>query len=160
MATAVTPHVCTVDGQTRCEGIDCGDDEHRQDGVCDKDGCDWNAWRLGDDTFFGAGSNFTVDSSKPFTVVTQFITSDGTDAGDLVAINRTYVQNGKTIPTAPVTIPGAGTFDSITDEFCSAQKTWTNDTNGFGKRSWLKALGEHSDKGMVLVMSLWDDHAA
>ena len=24
----------------------------------------------------------------------------------------------------------------------------------------MQALGEHSDKGMVLVMSLWDDHAA
>ena len=34
------PHVCTVQGQTRCEGITCGDDANgqRYSGVCDKDG--------------------------------------------------------------------------------------------------------------------------
>ncbi len=46
----------------------------RYDGLCDKDGCDLNSWRMGDRTFFGPGSNFKVDSTKPMTVVTQFIT--------------------------------------------------------------------------------------
>ena len=51
--------------------------------MCDKDGCDWNPFRLGDKDFFGPGANFTIDSTQPMTVVTQFITVDGTDTGDL-----------------------------------------------------------------------------
>ena len=33
-----------------------------------------------------------MDSSKKMTVVTQFITDDGTDSGELVEIRRLYVQ--------------------------------------------------------------------
>jgi len=73
-AAAYTPHPCTVSGQTLCEGVDCGDGDDRYNGVCDKDGCDFNSWRMGDQTFLGTG--LTVDTSSPFTVVTQFLTSD------------------------------------------------------------------------------------
>ena len=31
--------------------------------------------------FFGPGSDFQIDSTKPVTVTTQFITADGTDHG-------------------------------------------------------------------------------
>jgi len=64
MATAVTPHVCTVKGQTRCSGTQCGDGTQRYDGVCDKDGCDFNSWRMGNHTFIGPG--MLVDTTKPF----------------------------------------------------------------------------------------------
>ena len=61
ISTAYTPHVCTVQGQTRCEGAECGDDAsgQRHTGVCDKDGCDFNPYRLGDKNFFGPASNFS-----------------------------------------------------------------------------------------------------
>lgn len=50
-------------------------------GVCDKDGCDFNSWRLGDQKFYGRGSQgFKVDSRQKVTVVTQFLTEGG--AGD------------------------------------------------------------------------------
>lgn len=89
-ATAYTAHPCSVQGQYMCEGTQCGDSASgdRYKGVCDKDGCDINTYRNGVPNFFGAGSNFQIDSTKPFTVVTQFITSDGTDLGDLVEIKR------------------------------------------------------------------------
>ena len=32
----------------------------RYDGLCDKDGCDFHNWRMGDKSFFGPGSNFKV----------------------------------------------------------------------------------------------------
>ena len=38
-----------------------------------------------------------VDTEKPMTVVTQFITDDGTDNGDLVEIRRLYLQDGDII---------------------------------------------------------------
>jgi cellulose 1,4-beta-cellobiosidase len=158
-STAYTPHACTVQGQTRCEGATCGDTDagQRHTGVCDKDGCDFNPYRLGDKNFFGPNPNFTVNSASPFTVVTQFITSDGTDNGDLSEIRRIWVQNGKVIQSSNVSV-GGQTYNSISDNFCNAQKQAFGDPNDYEKRGGNKAMGQALDRGMVLVMSLWDDH--
>ena len=43
-------------------------------------------------TFWGPGSEFTLDSSRDVQVVTQFFTSDGTDTGELVEVRRKWVQ--------------------------------------------------------------------
>jgi len=56
-----------------------------------------NPFRNGNKNFYGPGSNFQIDTTKPFSVVTQFITSDGTDNGDLVDVKRFYVQGGKKV---------------------------------------------------------------
>ena len=97
-------------GQYRCEGIECGDNDtgDRFNGVCDKDGCDYNHWRQGDKTYFGVGSQFAVDTSKPMTVVTQFHTDDGTDNGELVEIRRLYVQDGRVIENSITQWDGMG----------------------------------------------------
>ena len=160
ISTAYTSHVCTVKGQTRCEGIDCGDNAsgQRHNGVCDKDGCDFNPYRMGDRFFFGPGANFTIDTTKPFTVVTQFITADGTEHGDLSEIRRLWVQNGKVIKSSEVTV-GGQKYNSITDSFCNAQKQEFDNPNDYEKKGGHKVMGESLDRGMVLVMSLWDDHA-
>ncbi|RPD59301.1 cellobiohydrolaseI [Lentinus tigrinus ALCF2SS1-7] len=158
MGAAVTPHVCTVKGQTRCEGTDCGDGDERYDGVCDKDGCDFNSWRMGDQTFLGPGK--TVDTSSKFTVVTQFLTADNSTSGTLSKIRRLYVQNGKVIANSKTQISGMDAYDSITDDFCNAQKTAFGDNNSFEKMGGLAIMGDAYDTGMVLVMSIWDDHEA
>ena len=158
MAAAVTPHVCSVQGQTRCSGTDCGNDsDDRYDGLCDKDGCDFNSFRMGDQSFLGPG--LTVDTNSVITVVTQFITSDNTTTGDLSEIRRIYVQNGQVIQNSQTSVTGMDTFDSITDDFCNAQKTTFGDTNTFETMGGLKTMGDAFEQGMVLVMSLWDDHA-
>lgn len=158
-AAAYTPHVCKgITGQTQCEGTDCGDGDERYDGVCDKDGCDFNSFRMGDQTFLGAG--LTVDTSSKFTVVTQFITSDNTTTGDLVEIRRIYVQGGTVIQNSKTNVTGMDAFDSVTDDFCNAQKTAFGDTNSFEDRGGIAVMGDAFDAGMVLVMSIWDDHAA
>lgn len=41
-------------------------------GNCDRDGCDYNSYRLGNTTFFGPNQN--IDTTQPFTVTTQFYT--------------------------------------------------------------------------------------
>jgi len=160
-ATAYTPHTCSIKGQYRCEGTECGDgaSNQRYDGVCDKDGCDFNNYRMGDETFFGRGSNFELDSTQPLTVVTQFITSDGTDAGDLVEIRRFYVQNGKVVQNPDSKIAGVQ-GSSVTDQYCSEEKKVFGDINDFQRKGGLKGMGEALDRGMVLVMSIWDDSTA
>ncbi|KAK0436865.1 cellobiohydrolaseI [Armillaria borealis] len=157
-ASAFTPHVCSgITGQTRCEGTACGDGDERYDGVCDKDGCDFNSWRMGDETFYGPG--LTVDTNSKFTVVTQFITSDNTTSGDLVEIRRIYVQNGKVIQNSAAAFSGISAYNSITDDFCNAQKTLFGDTNSFEQRGGLAEMGDAFEAGMALVMSVWDDDA-
>ncbi|KAI0756276.1 glycosyl hydrolase family 7-domain-containing protein [Daedaleopsis nitida] len=155
---AYTPHVCSVAGQVRCEGNDCGDGDNRYGGICDKDGCDFNSWRMGDQTFLGTGK--TVDTSQKFTVVTQFLTSNNSTSGTLSEIRRLYVQNGKVIANSKTNVSGLSAYDSVTDDFCNKQKVAFGDTNSFEKLGGLKVMGDSFQKGMVLVMSIWDDHEA
>merc|ERR1711920_547918 len=64
-SAAYTPHPCSVKGAVVCEGKECGDNDKNQryEGVCDKDGCDFNSHRLGDHGFFGRHDGFVVDST-------------------------------------------------------------------------------------------------
>ena len=86
-----------------------------------------------------------MDTNKPFTVITEFITSDGTDKGDLIEVKRTYQQNNKTI------VGG-----SMTDSVIKQLKKDYNDHDQFTATGGLKSLGR-SISNMVLVMTLWSD---
>ncbi|KAF5869037.1 putative cellobiohydrolase i-i protein [Botrytis fragariae] len=156
ISAAYTPHPCSVDAQTRCTGTDCGIGA-RYSSLCDADGCDFNSYRQGNTSFYGPG--LKVDTSKVFTVVTQFITNDGTASGTLKEIRRFYVQNGVVVPNSQSTIAGVP-GNSITDSFCAAQKTAFGDTNEFAIKGGLATMSKALAKGMVLVMSIWDDHTA
>lgn len=156
-AAAFTPHSCTVDGQTRCTGEDCAI-QSRYDGLCDPDGCDFNSFRMGVKNFYGSG--MTVDTTRPFTVVTQFITNNNSTSGTLSEIRRLYVQNGRVIQNSQTNIPGMSDFDSVTTAFCDAQKQAFGDTPSFQQHGGLANMSKAMAKGMVLVMSLWDDHFA
>ncbi|KAF8684019.1 glycoside hydrolase family 7 [Rhizoctonia solani] len=151
IANAYTPHPCTVTGQTRCSGTQCAD-------YCDQPGCDWNPYRMGDKDLYGPGK--VVDTKKKMTVVTQFITADNTANGKLVEIRRLYVQDGKVIQNTKSTIPGLTQYDSITDSFCAAQKSVFEDTNVYAQKGGMATMDKSFQAGVVLVMSIWDDHAA
>ncbi|PGH13437.1 hypothetical protein AJ80_06306 [Polytolypa hystricis UAMH7299] len=156
ISSAFTPHPCDTPGLTVCEGEDCGGtySETRYAGTCDPDGCDFNPYRQGDPDFYGEGK--TVDTTKKMTVVTQFLTDDGTDSGTLNEIRRFYVQDGQVIPNSEskiAEIPG----DSLTQEFCDAQKQVFGDENTFEQHGGWKNMSDAMAEGMVLVMSLWDD---
>ena len=159
MATAYTPHTCGIDGQLRCDGKDCGDNSsgERYDGVCDKDGCDINPYRMGNTLFYGRGPEYRVNTMKPMTVVTQFLTDDGTDSGDLSEIRRFYVQDGNIIHSPYSTILGSDDADSITNDFCDAKKDLFGDVKHFQQLGGMKGMGESLDRGQVMIFSLWDD---
>ena len=100
----------------------------------------------------------TVDSSRPFTVVTQFITADGTENTDIVEVNRAFVQDGKFIPHISTKIDSMSQqYDSITDDMCNAQKTAFGDNNDYANKGSMKRMSDALGRGVVLVMSLWDD---
>jgi cellulose 1,4-beta-cellobiosidase len=131
VSSAFTAHPCNVDVQTRCEDADSCGDTTRTSGHCDKDGCDLNAYRANVHNFFGQGSSFNVDTTKPVTVVTQFVTADGTDNGELVEIKRLFVQNGKVIEHPSDQLGGAKAYNSLSDEMCAAHKETFGDDNDF-----------------------------
>merc|ERR1712036_27055 len=115
--------------------------------------------RLGNTKFFGPGSQFQIDSTKPITVTTQFITNDGSDHGKLVEVKQFYTQNGKTIEHPSYTVSG-NTHNTITDDYCNDWVATTQDGTNFEEKGGLGAIEKAIDAGVVLVMSLWDDHYA
>jgi hypothetical protein len=138
-ATVYTTHACKQLGQ------------FTQTGQCYANGCGFNPYRY-NKNFWGVGSSFAVDTSKVVTIVTQFLSTDGTDTGDLKEIRRIYVQGGRVIQNAKAAI-GGGNYDSITDEYCrAAGATVDAGTN-------LKQMGESLKRGHVLVFALWDSES-
>jgi cellulose 1,4-beta-cellobiosidase len=157
-ANAYTPHPCNANQTFACQGVECGgSQESRYLGVCDKDGCDYNPYRNGNKAFYSPGANYTVDTSKTFTVITQFITTDNTSTGDLKEIRRLYVQNGKVIQNSKVNVPGLDPVDTMTDAYCAATKKVFGGTDHFTQLGALKKMGEAIGRGMVLALSIWDD---
>lgn len=156
ISSAYTPHPCSVQGQTMCTGTQCGT-TNRYGSLCDPDGCDFNSFRMGNQSFYGPHE--IVDTTQKFTVVTQFLTSTNTSSGALSEIRRLYVQNGVVIQNSKVNIPGMEAYDSVTTAYCNAQKTAFNDTTSFQNNGGLTNMGAAFNTGMVLVLSIWDDYA-
>jgi cellulase len=119
-ANAMTPHPCA-------------------NGSCDKSGCGLNPYAEGYKSYYGPG--LTVDTSKPFTIITRFITDDGTTSGTLNQIQRIYVQNGKTVASA------ASGGDIITASGCTSAQAFGGLAN----------MGAALGRGMVLTFSIWND---
>lgn len=173
-ASVYTAHPCKTKGFVTCEGAACGSEgnggdhsgEEDKEGLCNKGGCGFNSFRMGNEKFYGPGSDFSVDTTKPITVVTQFLTEDGKDEGDLVEMRRYYVQDGKVVANSNATIlpdlldsdvklDNAAGGDSITDTYCSAQnKAFNVSTSDFQAKGGLKRIGEALDRGMVLALSI------
>ncbi|KAH7322872.1 glycosyl hydrolase family 7-domain-containing protein [Stachybotrys elegans] len=153
ISSAYTPHPCTNNDYHVCDADDCGGtySPERYAGDCDPDGCDFNSWRQGNRNFYGPGSSFTVNTQQRVTVVTQFLTS----GGQLSEIKRFYVQNGRVIPNSESTLGPGG--NSITADYCLAQKQAFNDPDIFLDRGGLSHMGE-ALRSMVLVLSVWDDY--
>jgi cellulase len=68
---------------------------------CDKGGCAFNPYQNGQRNFWGPGQ--TVDTSKPFTVITQF----QANGGRLSTITRNYKQNGRQINSGSISNCGS-----------------------------------------------------
>ena len=155
-ATAYTPHPCNVTGPYACTGGSCGSGEDmKYKGVCDKDGCDYNPYRMGSRSFYGP--NATVNTNKKLTVVTQFLTHDNTSTGNLVEIRRLYVQDGKVIENAKHSIPGMSATNSLSDKTCQEARKALGGVDAFTNQGGMVGMGKAVGRGLVLAMSIWDD---
>ncbi|THU82426.1 major cellobiohydrolase [Dendrothele bispora CBS 962.96] len=148
VATQLTPHPCNVTGEFVCTGNACSN-------LCDPSGCDFNPFRMGNQSFYGPGK--IVDTTKPFTVVTQFVTDDNTPTGTLSSINRIYVQDGVVIQNSKTTLPGLPAANALTQDFCTDKETVLHDAASFNTFGGMAQMGTSLARGAVLVMSLWDD---
>ncbi|WYZ33821.1 hypothetical protein EsH8_I_000097 [Colletotrichum jinshuiense] len=147
---AVTPHPCQNNAYHVCETSGCGGtySDDRFAGDCDANGCDFNPYRMGVTSFYGKGK--TVDTSKKFTVVTQFSNNK---------VQQYFVQNGAKINMPNSTISGVS-GNAVTPDFCTNQFKAFGDRDRFSEvGGWSKLNSAFSGK-WVLVMSLWDDHYA
>ncbi|KAK8068815.1 carbohydrate-binding module family 1 protein [Apiospora phragmitis] len=118
-ANAFTPHPCTSSD-------------------CDKGGCGFNPYAQGHKDYYGPGG--TVDTSKPFTVITQFITNDGTTSGTLSQITQRKDGGQRRVRG-----------DTLTADGCIAADPGAANFGG------LPGMGKALGRGMVLTFAIWND---
>merc|ERR1711939_904199 len=123
---AFTMHPSLKEGVHYCHGDEeCGTpDGDRFRAVSDRNGCDVNPNRFNHTDFYGRGSGFKIDTTKPFTVVTQFHDED-----EELSVTQHYIQGGKKI----------------------------EHPDYLGKKGGMKSVRGALDRGVTLVLSMWDD---
>merc|ERR1711998_516273 len=84
---------------------------------------------------------------------------DGSDSGKLVEVKQFYTQDGQTVEHPAYTVNG-NQHNTISDAFCADWVATTQDGTNFLEKGGLDAVEKAIDAGVVLVMSLWDDHYA
>jgi cellulose 1,4-beta-cellobiosidase len=148
ISNAFTTHGCLENGPFTCSGTGC-------QGQCDGNGCGFNPFHQGNTQFYSPG--LTIDTTKTFTIVTQFITDDNSTSGELVEIRRLYVQNGRIFQNPDTNVTGMPPYNSISQDFCDDQIKIMKATNLFDQTGGMKPLNTAFKTGMVLIFSLWDD---
>merc|ERR1711939_809275 len=74
-------------------------------------------------------------------------------------VKQLYHQNGQTIEHSMYTVNG-NQHDSITTDFCKDWVAEAQDGTNFLEKGGMDAIDKALQAGVVLVMSLWDDHEA
>lgn len=90
----------------------------------------------------------TVDTLRPFKVVTQFPAEQGV----LKSIRRFYIQDNNVIENAFVNNPSWPNTNFIDDSYCQA-----SGATEFLRLGGNAVMGDAMSRGMVLSMSVWWD---
>ncbi|KAF9876763.1 exoglucanase 1 precursor [Colletotrichum karsti] len=117
--------------------------------MCDKDGCDYNPYRLGVTDFYGPGK--TVDTTKKFTVVTRF-------AAD--KITKFFVQDGVKIETPAPATAGIPDGDDLSKEYCRAKASVFQERDFFEEFGGFSRQSDMLSRPMVMALSIQDDYYA
>ena len=179
LAQALTPHPCTTPAASVCDSRtastpkkkDKNDDEEEDvcagSKFCDGVGGDANAYRLR-----GPGYEFfnLVDTTKPITVRTQFHTAPAasrqgaatTEGAEGDGSGAEAVVLERIAQTIVSTEDPSKSFElNLTDAIVAAQKEQFDEEDAYGDAYGGTAMmGAALAKGMVMVLSIWDDSAA
>ncbi|KAF3901974.1 Exoglucanase [Orbilia brochopaga] len=134
-----TAHPCNLTSPSECSGSQCNT-------LCDTQGCGNNPWPNGAPRFYGFGSEFAVNTQKPFTVVTQF----PADNGIVTSYRRYYIQDGQRIDPPVSSRDHLPNTNYIDDAYCAALGR-----QGYKGVGGTATMGAALARGMVLAMSIW-----
>ncbi|KAK1726769.1 hypothetical protein CaCOL14_009301 [Colletotrichum acutatum] len=142
---------CVDTGYGVCQTTDCDAANAGVPGqvLCDRFGCDYNPYRLGDKEFYGKFK--TVDTSRKFTVVTQFSEDN---------IKQFFIQDGKRIETPAASYPGFPNTSGLSPDYCKALPTNFQDPEYFAQVGGYPRHNEALRRPMVLTMSISNDYWA
>jgi len=140
--------VCYLEGE-------CGSQKtgHRNDGPTDRNGCYMNPYLMGHKKFYGPGADYTINTEKPFTIVTEF-RDDG--KGHLAGMYQYYYQDGKKIEQPEY---GFGDGNAMTQESCTKIFKHYKDDDFFNDHGGMPQFSKPVERGMTMVLSFWDDMA-
>ena len=160
-ASAFTMHAC--DENTGGVHSMCRDGQSCNE-RCDSNGCDWNSYRLSEQTqdpdgarsIFGTGSSNDIDTTQPFTVRTWY-------DKEANSWNQKLIQGEVSVSVPEVTFQ-TGTssteHNSTTDDFCDAFDTHLGG-NGAGNLHTMfggnQRMVDAQNEGYVLVLSIWTE---
>lgn len=160
-ATQFAPHTCNQTGLYLCDPASGACDKG---GVCDKSGCGMNPYKMGHPDYYGLED--VVDTTRPFTVVTQFHAAaaeggngNGTSSESqgrpavLTSYTRLYVQDDVVIEMPAVEVNGGGPPQTAMDDASCAASNATE----YLRLGGAAEMGRSLDRGMVLIFSLWWD---
>jgi len=134
---------------------ECGSQEtgKRNIGPTDRNGCYMNPYLMGHKKFYGPGTEYTINTEKPFTIVTEF-RDDG--KGHLEGMYQYYYQDGKKIMQPDY---GFGDGNAMTQDSCTKIFKHYKDDDFFNDHGGMKQFSKSVERGMTMVLSFWDDMA-
>merc|ERR1712146_650793 len=124
----------------------------RDVGPTDRNGCYMNPYMFGHKKFYGPGSDYTINTMKPFTIVTEFREKHG----ELDGMYQYYYQDGKKIEQPEY---GFGSGNAMTDDFCKKSFEAHGEKPFFQNKGGMKQFGKAVKRGMTMVVSFWYDMA-
>lgn len=108
-----------------------------------------NPYKMGYPEYYGQG-DYTVDTSRPFSVVTQF---NADESNAMVSYTRLFVQDGVVIEMPSVEVNGAQQ-NVMDDPYCTL-----TGADEYLRLGGTGEMGRSLDRGMVLIFSLWWDNS-
>ena len=112
-----------------------------------------NPYLMGHKKFYGPGADYTINTEKPFTIVTEF-RDDG--KGHLAGMYQYYYQDGKKIEQPEY---GFGDGNAMTQETCTKIFKHFKDDDFFNDHGGMPQFSKPVERGMTMVLSFWDDMA-
>ncbi|KXX81013.1 Exoglucanase 1 [Madurella mycetomatis] len=133
-----------------CDGSECLPPNDRGEMRCDRWGCSYNPYRMGNREFYGKGKR--VDTARKFTVVTRFTETN---------ITQFFIQDGQKIDVPVPVWDGLPKEAGLSADMCGKQLEVFIERDAFGMNGgWDQNLQQLLTQPMVLSTSINVDHYA